>query len=58
MPSLLSRRGITTDSALRIAKALGTTPEFWLNLQRISDLDTGRATTNLDDIIPLVEASS
>ena len=53
-----SRRSITADSALRIAKALGTTPEFWLNLQRIYDLDTARAKTNLDDIIPLVNTST
>ena len=24
---------ISADTALRLAKALGTTPEFWLNLQ-------------------------
>ncbi|MCY4619567.1 MAG: HigA family addiction module antitoxin, partial [Chloroflexi bacterium] len=52
-----SRRSITADSALRIAKALGTTPEIWLNLQRIYDLDTARATTNFDDIVPLVDTS-
>ncbi len=39
------RRSITADSALRIGKALGTNPEFWLNLQRMYDLDTARATT-------------
>ncbi|HMD72206.1 MAG TPA: HigA family addiction module antitoxin [Bryobacteraceae bacterium] len=27
------RRGITADTALRLARYLGTTPEFWLNLQ-------------------------
>lgn len=47
----------TADPTLRIAKALGTTPEFWLNLQRISDLDRARATTNLDGTVPLVESS-
>jgi addiction module HigA family antidote len=26
--------GISTDTALRLARYLGTTPEFWLNLQR------------------------
>ena len=34
------RRAITADTALRIGRALGTTPEFWLNLQRMYDLDT------------------
>jgi addiction module HigA family antidote len=32
------RRGVTIDTALRFSKALGTTPDFWLNLQRVSDL--------------------
>lgn len=30
--------GITADTALRLGRALGTTPEFWLNLQRDHDL--------------------
>ena len=32
------RRGITADTALRMAKYFGTTPEFWLNLQNRYDL--------------------
>ena len=32
------RRGVTPDTALRLGKALGTTPEFWLNLQQAWDL--------------------
>lgn len=28
------RRGVTADSALALGDALGTGPEFWLNLQR------------------------
>jgi antitoxin HigA-1 len=35
-------RGITADTALRLAKALGTTPDFWLNLQKQFDLDCAR----------------
>lgn len=27
------RRGITADTALRLARYFGTTPEFWMNLQ-------------------------
>lgn len=27
------RRGVTTATALRLAKFFGTTPDFWLNLQ-------------------------
>lgn len=32
------RRGITPDTALRLAALFGTTPEFWLNGQRNWDL--------------------
>ena len=32
------RRSITADSALRLAKFFGTTPDFWLNLQKSYDL--------------------
>jgi addiction module HigA family antidote len=33
------RRGITTDTALRLARYFKTTPEFWLNLQTKYDLE-------------------
>ena len=32
------RRTITADTALRLARAFGTTPEFWMNLQQAYDL--------------------
>ena len=32
------RRGITADTALRLARYFGSTPEFWLNLQAGYDL--------------------
>jgi addiction module HigA family antidote len=32
------KRGVTVDSALALGEALGTGPEFWLNLQRDWDL--------------------
>ncbi len=32
------RRGITTDTALRLACFFNTTPQFWLNLQTNFDL--------------------
>ena len=35
-----NRRRITADTALRLAKFFGTTPEFWLNLQQAYDLKT------------------
>lgn len=36
------KRSITADTALRLSKALGTTPEFWMNLQARFDLDQTR----------------
>jgi addiction module HigA family antidote len=33
------RRGITGDTALRLARYFGTTPEFWMNLQRDYELE-------------------
>ena len=35
---VLLRRGVTADTALRLARYLGTTPEFWMNLQTKYDL--------------------
>jgi antitoxin HigA-1 len=32
------RRGITADTALRLGRYFGTTPQFWLNLQSAYDL--------------------
>jgi addiction module HigA family antidote len=33
------RRGITTDTALRLARYFGSTPQFWMNLQAAYDLN-------------------
>lgn len=49
------RRGVTADTALRIGRALRMTPEFWLNLQRMYDLEVARASVDVDVIEPLVE---
>ena len=32
------RRGMTADTARRLARLLGTSPEFWMNLQTAWDL--------------------
>jgi addiction module HigA family antidote len=37
------RRSVTSDTALRLARYFGTTPEFWMNLQTSYDLDTVRS---------------
>ena len=39
---LNGRRGITADTALRLSRYLGTSPEFWLNLQTRYDLQVAR----------------
>lgn len=36
------RRSITPDTALRLSRFFGTTPEFWMNLQASFDLKTTR----------------
>ena len=33
------KRGITARTAIDLSEAVGTTPEFWLNLQQTWDLD-------------------
>ena len=36
------KRGVTPETAWLLSQALGTTPEFWLNLQRNFDLVKSR----------------
>ena len=38
------RRSVTAETALRLSRYFGTTPEFWLNLQAAHDLSRARAT--------------
>lgn len=39
---LNGERAITADTALRLARYLGTTPEFWRNLQAVYDVGMAR----------------
>ena len=39
---LRARRSVSTDTALRLARYFGTSPEFWLNLQVAYDLSKAR----------------
>ncbi|HYM17703.1 MAG TPA: HigA family addiction module antitoxin [Micropepsaceae bacterium] len=41
---VLGRRAITTDTAIRLGRYLGTSPEFWMNLQARYDLDVAERT--------------
>jgi antitoxin HigA-1 len=36
------QQGISADTALRLAKYFGTTPEFWMNLQNRYELEKAR----------------
>ena len=45
--------GITVDTALRLAKALGTTAQLWLNLQ--NDYDVQIAKRDLDKVLARIE---
>ena len=43
---LKRQRGVTADTALRLSRYLGTTPDVWLNLQkafelRVAELESG-----------------
>jgi addiction module HigA family antidote len=33
------KRSITTDTAMRLARYFGTSPQYWLNLQSAYDLE-------------------
>ena len=36
------KRSVSADTALRLGRYFGTTPEFWLNLQKTYELDLAR----------------
>lgn len=40
---LNGQRGISADTALRLAAYFGTEPQFWMNLQQVYDLKTTEA---------------
>jgi len=52
------KRGITADTALRLARYFGTSERFWLNLQSRYELEVqrDRLASTLDQIEPLVSA--
>lgn len=36
------RRGITADTAMRLSQYFGTTPDFWMNMQKAYELGIAR----------------
>jgi addiction module HigA family antidote len=53
---LKGETSLTVDTAMRLARFFGNTPEFWVNLQRAYDLALARRTADLSDITPLEAA--
>ncbi len=45
---LKGQRGVTADTALRLSRYLGTTPELWLNLQKTFELRVAEIKTGHD----------
>ena len=43
-PIVLGRRAVTTDTAMRLGRYFGMSPEFWINLQARYDLDVADRT--------------
>lgn len=57
---LNGQRGITADTALRLSRYLGTTAEFWLNLQKSYELRLAERATGKQikqTVIPRMEAA-
>ena len=44
---------MTPDTAIRLAKAFGTSPLYWMNMQTSYDLAMANATLDVSDIKPL-----
>jgi len=49
----LGKRSITADTAVRLARALGTSEAFWMGLQ--ADYDLEQAPSELADQLPAIE---
>lgn len=45
---LNEQRSVTADTALRLARFFGTTPEFWMSLQASYDVKRARQTVGKD----------
>ncbi len=52
------KRSISTDTALRLSRAFGTSERFWLNLQNHYDIELAisKSAEDLDGIQLLIEA--
>ena len=39
---IAGKRSVTADTALRLSRYFGTSPDFWLNLQKMYELDLAK----------------
>lgn len=51
-------RSVTADTALRLAHAFNTTPQFWLNLQTVYDLEKATEGFQIGDVEPYIAAGA
>jgi len=51
---VLEKRGITADTAVRLARFFGTTEQFWMNLQ--SSYEVRKARARLARTLPQIQA--
>ena len=63
-PTLIARIaaeevGITGDTAIRLARLFGTTPQFWMNAQAHYELEVAKAAigARIDRIVPIRTAA-
>jgi len=50
---VLGKRAISADTALRFARAFGTSEQFWMGLQADYDLEEARNLVDVDHIQPI-----
>jgi addiction module HigA family antidote len=50
---VLGKRSITADTALRLARAFGTSEQFWMGLQADYDLEEARREVDVKHIQPV-----
>lgn len=49
--------GVSIHMALRLSRAFGTTPEYWLNMQQTYDLERAKKWSRLEGVKVLMEPS-
>ncbi len=54
------KRAITPDTALRLARFFGNSPEFWLNLQQLHDLTKAKLALSktIDTEVPVYRSTA